>query len=394
MKLRYVVVLLGVITILSSTLTVKAQDQQALQQQIQELFSQRCAIPACHSGPTPMQALSLEPEQFLFETVGQQSTERQDLQIVHAGKPDSSYLVMKVRGDEGIIGLQMPFAGDELSEEEISLIETWITGLDEAEVAAAPPPPRAVYPFPGWKIVNLPTARLLPRKTLLFLISHRFVPPVSDGYQSFYGLDGSGLINFSLGYALTNRMLFVLSRSNSLDDVEAALRYQISQQNGPRRLPLGLALQGSFNWLTEDNDNFDSRAKFAVQLSATREFAPGVSFAVVPGLLTNPAEEVSGEDVLLTLGLGGRWNFYKSVSLVAEWTPIVSGYTATSTFGQTNRYDNVGGGIEIATAGHVFQIVLTNSLGLATDQYLRGGDLDILDGDVRLGFNIFRMINL
>lgn len=394
MKPRHLLSFLSLVALAVLPRGATGQDYAALQAQVQELFAQRCAIPACHSGPAAMQGMNLEPEQFLFSTVGKQSTERTDLQIVHAGQPDSSYLVMKVRGSDGIIGLQMPFTGEKLSDDEINLIERWIEGIDESAIAAAEPPRAEVYPFPGWKIVNLPTARLLPKQTLLFLISHRFVPDVSQGYEAFYGLDGPGIINFSLGYALTNQLLFALSRSNALDDVEVSLRYQVARQNGQRRFPLALAVQGSMNWLTEENDAIDGRTKFALQVSATREVAKGLSFAVVPGILTNAAEEESGEDVLITVGLAGRWNFYKRTSLVAEWAPIVSGYTATRTFGLLNRYDHFGAGLEVATAGHVFQIVMTNSVGLSTDQYLRGGDLDLLDGDVRLGFNIFRMINL
>jgi hypothetical protein len=37
--------------------------------------------------------------------------------------------------------------------------------------------------------------------------------------------------------------------------------------------------------------------------------------------------------------------------------------------------------------------VVTNSVGLTSDQYLRGGDLDLSEGDMRLGFNIFRVLN-
>ena len=80
-------------------------------------------------------------------------------------------------------------------------------------------------------------------------------------------------------------------------------------------------------------------------------------------------------------------------SIVAEWVPIVSGFARTTTFGNANRFDSWGTALEIATAGHVFQVLVTNSVGLATDQYLRGGDLDIQEGEVRLGFNIFRILN-
>ena len=147
------------------------------------------------------------------------------------------------------------------------------------------------------------------------------------------------------------------------------------------------------NAVTEELPDGAEPIKFTGQVSVTRDFNRKVGLAVVPGILINPDERTQGEDPMLTVGLGGRWRFYRSFSLVGEWVPIVSGFTRTTTFGNEIRFDSWGGGLEIATGGHVFQIVLSNTVGLTSDQYLRGGDLDLRDGDVRLGFNIFRILN-
>src|SRR5690606_39275796 len=132
MRVRHLAVLAVLLLVPLSSIHVSAQViDAALQEQIEVLFAQRCAIPACHSGPTPMQGLTLEPGQFLHATAGVTSTERPDLQIVHPGQPESSYLVKKVRGDEDIVGLQMPFTGDKLDDAEIDLISRWIEGLTD-----------------------------------------------------------------------------------------------------------------------------------------------------------------------------------------------------------------------------------------------------------------------
>jgi hypothetical protein len=73
--------------------------------------------------------------------------------------------------------------------------------------------------------------------------------------------------------------------------------------------------------------------------------------------------------------------------------PIAGGYIRTSTFGNDIRFDRWGGGLVLRTRGRVFQIVVSNTVGLTTDQYMRGGDLDPEEGDMRLGFNIFRVLN-
>ncbi|MFQ5568168.1 MAG: DUF5777 family beta-barrel protein [Rhodothermales bacterium] len=370
----------------------------ALEQQVVDLFERSCARSGCHAGPVPQQGMMLTRDQFYASIVGEPSRERPALQRVHPGQPEISYLVMKVKGAPGIIGSRMPLAGDGLSDEDIRTIEQWIARLDEVDerrkqqVTASEP-----YPFDGWKIINLPTTRALDAGSVLFLIGHRFNPKISDGYDALFGLDGSGIIYLSVGHALTDDFLIALGRSNASDNVELQARYRIARQDGPRRWPVAVSAQAAVNWISEKppgESRYRSEAfKFTGQVSLAREIAPGVGVAVVPGLLINPAENVEGEDPMVTLGLGGRWRFYRNLSLVGEWVPILSGFTRTTTFGNDIRFDSWGGGLEITTGGHVFQIVVSNTVGLTTDQYLRGGDLDITEGDLRLGFNIFRILN-
>jgi hypothetical protein len=378
-------------------------DLDELQARVAETFETTCARSGCHAGPQPQQGMSLTPEQYFDALVGTPSKERPELMRVQPGQPDSSYLVMKVEGHPDIVGAKMPLVGS-LSEEEIREIRTWIERLPEREQqpeASGQASASPAYPFDGWKVINLPTTRSLDAGSWLFLISHRFNPPIGQGYDAFFGLDGSGIIYLSLGYALTDEWLVALGRSNSADVVELQMRYQVAQQGSARGSPVGLAAQGAVNWVTETPPDGASRwrseaFKFTGQVSLTRDFSDRLGLALVPGVTVNPAERVDGEAALLTLGLGARWTFYQNLALVAEWVPIVSGYTRTRTFGNDIRFDTWGGGLEITTGGHVFQIILTNSVGLTSDQYLRGGDLDIrdaLEGDLRLGFNIFRILN-
>ena len=380
--------------------TVEAAGQDVDQLSVEELegraadlFGRSCARAGCHAAPFPQQGMDLSRDLFYASIVDEPSQERPELKRVHPGQPEISYLVMKVKGAPGIKGVQMPLIGDKLTEEEINTIETWISKIDEVDQARKVVEPEVAYPFLSWKVVNLPTTRTLAADNFFFLIGHRFVPPVNTGYDGFYGLDGSGIIFLNFGYAPTDNLLIVLGRSNAADDVELQTRYQITPQRLQGGSPIGIGVQGSVNWITEGEDAF----KFTAQTSFTRKFGESLGVAFVPGILFNPAEETDGEDPLITLGMGGRWNFWRNISLVAEWVPIVSGYTETFTVGNFNRFDSWGGAIEVATGGHVFQIVISNTVGLTSDQYLRGGDLDIkdfFDGEFRLGFNIFRVLDL
>lgn len=395
-------ILLPAVILFQLPLRVDAQGEtQGLEEHVAEIFQRSCTKSGCHSGPNPQMGMDLTRELFYAAIVDEASTENPALKRVDPGHPELSYLVKKIKGDPGIVGAQMPLIGDRLTEEEVDAIVQWISKLENVdetrkEESEASEP---AYPFNGWKVVNLPTSLSVNKGSWLFLIGHRFNPKISDGYDALYGLDGSGIIYLSLGYALTDDLLVAIARSNSADNVEVEGRYRLAQQK--ESSPIGAAAQVSLNWVSEDPGTDESRLrgealKVTGQVSLTRAFGP-VGVAVVPGITLNPAESVSGEDPLVTLGFGGRWTLVSlrrtTLSLVGEWVPIVSGYTRTTTFGNDIRFDSGGGGVEISIGGHVFQIVVSNSVGLTSDQYLRGGDLDIADGEMRLGFNIFRVLN-
>ncbi len=394
------VLLLGAAMLVSAfdVSALKAQNLEELQEQVASIFSQSCALVGCHAGSDAQMGMSLERESFVGHTVDEPSMERPDLRIIAPGNPDSSYLVMKVKGHEDIVGAPMPFTGERLSELEVETIEKWIEALAEADIEAMKQSTsaRMVSPFAGWKVVNVPTTRMVEPGLWYFLISHRFNPELSAGYEAFYGLDGPSIIFLNLGFAPTDDLLFVLGRSNASDNVELQAKYRFFQQTVQPQWPVSLAAHATVNWVTEklqDENRLRSEAfKFSGQLIASRDFGRRVGVLLAPGVLVNQSERLSGEEVLLTLGMGARWRFYRNLSLLAEWVAILNGYERSTTFGNENRFDTWGGGLEIAVGGHVFQIVVTNSVGLTTDQYMRGGDLDITKPDMRLGFNIFRLI--
>jgi Membrane bound beta barrel domain (DUF5777) len=370
-------------------------DKGGLETKVMKIFEDNCTTAGCHTGTAPMMGLKLTTDEYYARTIDQPSTEKPQLMRIKPGEPDSSYLVMKILGTPGIIGSRMPFGRDPLTDDEITAIVGWVTGLHEVDAARLEEKKRdQVLPLNGWKVVNTPTSRMVDKGDWLFLISHRFFPPVNEGYDAFWGLDGSGIIFLNLGYAITNNLFVNLGRSNSSDNVQLDIKYGLKQQYPGEKLPFAAAGQMSLNWISEksgDKDRFRSEAfKLSFQGILSSRLVEGVGVNVVPAILLNQDSNTDGEDPLFTIGLGGRTHVWRSISVIGEWVPIVSGYTLTSTFGEFNRFDSWGGGIELDVGGHVFQIIITNSAGLTADQYMRGGGLDITEGDYRLGFNIFR----
>lgn len=90
-----------------------------------EIFTPRCATSGCHSGATRAGGLSLQAEDIAAAIVDVPSEAKPDYKLVAPGDPVNSYLLMKMRGDEGIAGDRMP-PGGALEEEQIALVEAWV----------------------------------------------------------------------------------------------------------------------------------------------------------------------------------------------------------------------------------------------------------------------------
>ena len=102
------------------------------QKQVTTVFKQHCAVSGCHKGKYPKKRLSLEPEKFLEATVGVNSLQVDSLKLVDTKNPEKSYLLMKVKGSDGIVESIMPIDAPPLVDEEIEVIEKWINSLKVA----------------------------------------------------------------------------------------------------------------------------------------------------------------------------------------------------------------------------------------------------------------------
>lgn len=103
------------------------------------ILEKRCA--GCHGGVSPKARLSLEPERLLAAMRDVPSRQIDSLMLVDTRVPGRSYLLMKIRGDEGIRGSRMPDDAAPLSGKEIETIELWVRGLASprfGEPAAVP----------------------------------------------------------------------------------------------------------------------------------------------------------------------------------------------------------------------------------------------------------------
>jgi hypothetical protein len=378
-----------------------AQAPEDIPAVVRTLFKDHCV--RCHRGRFPPQGLSWEPER-IAAAIDAPSRERPDLMIIDTSDPEASYLLKKVRGEDGIVRSAMP-PDDPLKKAEIAILSEWIAGLRQSagrDPWAAPPSAGTIFgssgggngpgqdqearerPFDkpafwGTRLINLPTTMTMERRDVLFRISHRFLGPVDEGIDTFFGLDSGANTLFSLGYGLTDRLGITVGRARLYQEWEFGLSWLAVEQGMTAGLPFSAALHAGLDWVTLEGS---AALRLNFQVSLSHQLTRRLSFLVVPAFTTNSNFLGSDPEGTLALGLGGRWMALNDLSLILEWVPVLAGYKDVE--------NGWGVGIEKKIGGHVFQLFFANSYGLAASQYLPGGELRLGDFDFRFGFNIFR----
>jgi methionine-rich copper-binding protein CopC len=103
----------------------------------------------CHIGAGAPQGLQLDAAHSYSLLVGVPSAEEPNLLRVKAGDPDNSYIIRKLEGGPGIVGVQMPADGPPyLPQATINVIRSWITsGAMKAMAASVSPSSHTVQRF-------------------------------------------------------------------------------------------------------------------------------------------------------------------------------------------------------------------------------------------------------
>jgi hypothetical protein len=247
--------------------------------------------------------------------------------------------------------------------------------------------------FKATRLINGHSVELIPRKELLFLISHRF-GMVNSGAYNFFGLDNA-TIRLALEYGLTDRLNVGLGRSSLQKTYDGYLKYKLIRQQGYgwSRPLTGTAFASTaiktLEFANPERDNqFSSRLFFTYQLLLARKFNERLSLQISPTLVhRNLVPAPRDENNVLALGGGGRYKITKRTSFNAEYYYLLPGATA-------DDFRNVLSlGFDIETGGHVFQLHLTNAQGMVEKFFIPETIGKWGDGDIFFGFNISRIFD-
>lgn len=252
--------------------------------------------------------------------------------------------------------------------------------------------------FKSSRIINGHSIEQMKKKQLDFRISHRFGTLNSGGY-GLWGLDQS-VIHFSLEYGVTDWLMLGAGRGslNKIYDSFAKFRL-LRQSSGAKFMPVSLSYFTSielkslkFPERPEGTSNyFHSRLAFVHQLLIARKFNEKISFQLSPTFIhRNLVKTELDKNDVYAMGFGARYKLTKRFSLNAEY---YYHDPPNSNSSDTEYYNSASVGVDIETGGHVFQIMLTNSLGMREGTFIPQTTGDWLDGGIHLGFNISRVFS-
>ncbi len=275
----------------------------------------------------------------------------------------------------------------------ISRVSAYTQDLDQIlnSIAEDKTPDYVHGTFKGTTIVNGQSTEIPGHKDLQFNISHRF-GAINQGIYTLFGID-QGTTRLGFEYGLKDIAGLSIGRSTYEKTYDGAIKVKIlRQQTGKRNIPVTLSFyQAVFvetlKWQEPGRDNlFSSRLSYTTQLLIARKFNKNLSVQVAPSyihknLVPNPEDQNN----IFSVGFGGRYKLARRFSLNGEYYWLLPGETAN------NFCNSLGLGFDIESAGHVFQIMATNSQLMFARGFITETEGKWADGDIFLGFNIYRV---
>lgn len=268
---------------------------------------------------------------------------------------------------------------------------------DFLEQSMIPETQQVTGTFKATRIMNGHSVERMTTGQLDFRISHRF-GTINSGAYEFFGLDQAH-IHLSLEYGINDWLMVGLGRGTFEKTVDGFTKISLFRQtSGAGSMPVSVSLfSGIFinglRWSEPERENeFIHRLSYAHQLLIGRKFTPGFSLQLTPSYLhQNLVESPDDPNDIFSIGAGARLKLSKRISFNAEYYYLFKPDNETLSM---DLYHPLSLGFDIETGGHVFQIVLTNSVGMREHAFLGHTTGRWLDGDIHLGFNVSRVFQL
>jgi hypothetical protein len=268
--------------------------------------------------------------------------------------------------------------------------------LEELEKSTGDETEYTFATFKGTRLANGHSIETKNAGSLEFIFAHRF-GAINGGWYEMYGLD-EALVRLGLDYGFTDWLSFSIGRNSFDKTMDSYVKIRaLRQSTGAKSFPFSatVLLGGAYKFSPKESsdvspefENVD-RLSYTGQVLLARKFSTNFSLQLMPTIVhKNAVVESIEEHDQVALGFGGRIKLTKSVAITTEY------YYNFSMKDDSPYYNPLAFGIDIETGGHVFQLVLTNAVGLTERAFITETRDDFFDGDIHFGFNVTRTFQL
>lgn len=244
--------------------------------------------------------------------------------------------------------------------------------------------------FKGTRILNGHSVEHRKEGTLEFLISHRF-GRIDLGIDELFGLDQSN-IRFALEYGVSDRLMSGVGRSSFNKTYDGFAKYLlVNQKSGEKPFPFTIALFESVIYKTlkdydpENKPSFNQRLAYTTQLLVASKINNSLSLQLTPTYIHNNSVRINTDSHdIFALGFGNRIKLSNRVSLNAEY------FYTINPLKSIDAKNSLAIGVDIETGGHVFQLILSNSITMIERDFITETTSNFFKGGIHFGFNISR----
>jgi hypothetical protein len=262
-----------------------------------------------------------------------------------------------------------------------------------------------VNPFKNKQLINAQTT-VIP-EGFDFTIMHRFgkIGLNDEFYKQFLGFDLPANVRFSLSYKLSDRSYIGVGRTKVGKTVDIEGKYVFLKQTDNNSMPISVALYNNTGLNTDAyrgespvaffgdsispfENKFVHRLSYNTQLIIARKFNDRISLQLSPTLVyKNLVEGMEESHHTFVLPFSGRYQYSFGSAILFEYA-----YKLNNT--SEDKLDNPFSiGFEFGTAGHVFQVFLSNSYYIRETNIYTEEPYNFYDrpNEFVLGFNIRRV---
>lgn len=246
--------------------------------------------------------------------------------------------------------------------------------------------------FKATRIINSHSTEMLGKHNLDYRICHRF-DPLNTGAYNLWGLD-KAYQRMSFTYGITDLINIEIGRSSVNKVYDATAKFKLMRQaRGDKMRFMTVVYVANMAIQTLKNANeqynpyyFTNRLYYTHQLLMSRKITKSFSLQLMPTLVhRNFVDSAKYKNNVYSIGIGGRNKVSRKCAITYEYFYVLPNQIKPI---YKNSFSL---GFDIETGGHVFQLNLTNSIGMNEKGFIAETTDNWLKGGIHFGFNISRV---